>query len=189
MNDNAQLNKNELRDLKTSRDDFFTMQRHPIYIILDSLKCAHNIWTILRLSDALLVSKVFICGETITPPNWKIKISSRGAEKWVPWEFRENIADVIWELKRQGVFIVSAEVSRKSQSYETAQFKFPIWIVLGREDDGVSRVALNLSDMVIHLPMYWMCNSINVSTTASVLMYEIHKAIQGTEMQIQRKLH
>jgi hypothetical protein len=43
MNNNTQLNKNELRDLKMNRDDFFTRQRHPIYIILDSLKCAHNI--------------------------------------------------------------------------------------------------------------------------------------------------
>ena len=89
------LNKEEIRVTKISRNDFENTKRLPIYIILDSLKCAHNIGTILRLSDALLISKVFICGNTIAPPNRKIKASSRGAEKWVPWEYRENVVDVI----------------------------------------------------------------------------------------------
>ena len=97
---------------------------------MDSLKCAHNIGTILRLSDALLVTKVFICGKTIVPPNKKIKTSSRGAERWVPWEYRESVADVISELRSNGVFIVSAEVANNSVSYTEVSYKLPVCIVL-----------------------------------------------------------
>jgi len=186
---NTQLSKSELRELKSTKEIFNSTKRHPIYVILDSLKCAHNIWTILRLSDAMLVEKVFICGDTITPPNWKIKTSSRGAERWVPWEFRENIVDVIQELRDQGVYIVSSEISKKSQCYDTVEYKFPIWIIFWREDEGVSGVALNASDVVVHLPIYWMCNSINVSTASSVLMYEIHRHIQWTDIQVTSKMH
>jgi tRNA G18 (ribose-2'-O)-methylase SpoU len=171
------LNKAEIRVTKTNRDNFENTKRLPIYIVLDSLKCAHNIGTILRLSDALLVSKVFICGNTIVPPNRKIKASSRGAEKWVPWEYQGNIVDVIHDLKKEGVFIMSAEVSKESISYEQVEYTLPVCIVLGREYDGVSAAVLQLSDCVVHLPMYGMCNSINVSTTASVLMYEVNKKI------------
>jgi hypothetical protein len=48
----------------------------------------------------------------------------------VPWEYREDISDVIIELKSQGVFIVSSEISKNSVSYEDVQFKLPVGIVL-----------------------------------------------------------
>ena len=57
-----QLTKEELRNNKTRREEFKNIKRNEIYVILDSLKAAHNVGTILRLSDALLVKKVFICG-------------------------------------------------------------------------------------------------------------------------------
>ena len=82
-----QLTKEELRNEKKRREEFKSIERNDIYIILDSLKCAHNVGTILRLSDSLLAKEVYICGNTIVPPNKKIRSSSRGAEKWVPWEY------------------------------------------------------------------------------------------------------
>lgn len=172
---NTPLKKKEIRTTKAGKSNFHLLERLPIYIILDSLKCAHNIGTILRLSDALLVRKVFICGNTIIPPNRKIKASSRGAEKWVPWEYQESIVEVINKLKAEGVFLISAEVSNRSIDYEKMSYTLPVAVIFGREYDGVSDEALNLSDCIVHLPMHGMCNSINVSTTASVLMYEIHK--------------
>ena len=89
------LNKQELRATKLSRKEFIKSPRNPIYIVLDSLKCAHNIGTIIRLSDALMIRKVYICGHTIVPPNRKIKASSRGSERWVAWEYRKNTTEVI----------------------------------------------------------------------------------------------
>ncbi|CAN2041366.1 RNA methyltransferase [Candidatus Magnetomoraceae bacterium gMMP-15] len=177
-----QLNKNELRANKLSREDFLKSPRNPIYIVLDSLKCAHNIGTIIRLSDALLVSRVYICGNTIIPPNRKIKASSRGSEKWVDWKYRKDIVELIKELKDKGIFIVSSEISNSSINYYEAEYKAPVCIVLGREYDGICEKVLNLSDCIVHLPIYGMSNSINVSTTASVLMYEI--LLQNCQNQI-----
>ena len=105
-----QLTKTELRANKVSRKEFKNIKRNEIYIVLDSLKVAHNIGTILRLSDALLVKKVFICGNTIIPPNYKIKCSSRGAEKWVDWEYVEDATQIVTNLKKEGVEITSVEV-------------------------------------------------------------------------------
>ena len=59
------LSKTELRKTKLSREKFIKMPRNPIYIALDSLKSAHNIATIIRLADAVLAEKVFICGNSI----------------------------------------------------------------------------------------------------------------------------
>ena len=43
-----QLSKGELRERKISREEFKNIPRNDIYVVLDSLKCAHNIGTILR---------------------------------------------------------------------------------------------------------------------------------------------
>jgi tRNA G18 (ribose-2'-O)-methylase SpoU len=163
--------KPELRAAKPSREEFARLPRNPIFIVLDSLKMAHNIGTILRLADAVLVEKVYICGNTIVPPNYKIKQGSRGAERWVPWEYRQSAADVVTELRTRGVFIVSAELTESSTRYDRIAYRFPVCIVLGREYDGVSPQVLELSDVVVSLPVYGMSNSINVSATASVLVY------------------
>jgi tRNA G18 (ribose-2'-O)-methylase SpoU len=48
-----------------------------------------------------------------------------------------------------------------------------VCLVLGREDRGVRQGIIALSDAVVHLPMYGMTNSLNVSTVAAVLMYHL----------------
>ena len=171
-----QLSKQLLRSTKKSRSDFLEIERNQIYVVLDNLKCAHNIGTILRLSDATLVKKVYICGDTIIPPNRKIKASSRGAEKWVTWEYRDSAIDVVRELKTNAVTIVSAEIADSSQTYDKAAYSFPLCLVFGREYDGVSEEILDISDVIVHLPIYGMSNSLNVSLTASVIIYEALKA-------------
>ena len=58
-----QLSKEELRKRKSRREQFNDIPRNDIYIILDSLKCAHNVGTILRLADSLLVKKLDLVPE------------------------------------------------------------------------------------------------------------------------------
>lgn len=139
--------------------------------MLDSLKAAHNIGTILRTADAVLAAKVFICGDTIIPPNAKIRNGSIGAEKWVAWEYSADTASVLRRLKADGVYIVAAELSEGSVPYNSIAVDKPVCIVLGREYDGVSPAALSLCDSIVHIPMYGMSNSLNVSVAAGVLIY------------------
>ncbi|MGH9840132.1 MAG: TrmH family RNA methyltransferase [Blastocatellia bacterium] len=172
------LSKEDLRAKKLSKEAFLDLPRNPIYLVLDSLKCAHNIGTILRLADAVLATKVYICGNTIVPPNRKIKDGSRGAERWVPWEYKERADVVVRELKKDGVLIVSLEMATASIPYTQADYRLPVCLVMGREYDGVSPEVLELSDYVVHLPIYGMANSINVSTATSVLIYEVLKLVK-----------
>lgn len=174
----TQLSKNSLREQKSSREEFFNKPRNEIYIVLDSLKCAHNIGTILRLSDALLVKKVFICGDTIIPPNRKIRSGSIGAEKWVDWEYCPSAVDVVKDLKNNNVTVISAEIADNSINYTDYKPTSPICLILGREYDGVSKELLEISDYVLHLPIMGMCNSINVSAAASVLMYYFYENLK-----------
>ncbi len=169
-----QLTKKELRETKSKRVDFQSIPRNNIYIILDSLKCAHNIGCILRLADCLLVKKVFICGDTILPPNRKIKAGSRGAEKWVPWQYEKDATKITKELKSQGIEIVAVEVTDNSLDYRKYKPQEAVCLIFGREYDGVSQELIDLADVSIHLPLLGMSNSLNVSTAASVILYDVY---------------
>lgn len=173
-----QLSKGELREKKIGREEFKNIPRNDIYVVLDSLKCAHNIGTILRLADSLLVKKVYICGDTVHMPNRKIRSSSRGAEKWVPFEYRESSKEVVCELKKLGIEIVAVEVTDDSIDYRDFKLKGPVCLVLGREYDGVSQGVLNQADECIHLPLLGMANSINVSAAASVALYDVYSKLE-----------
>ena len=172
-NESRQLTKDEIRSGKVSREEFIELKRNPIYLVLDSLKCAHNVGTIIRLADALLVNTVYLCGDTVLPLSRKVRKGSLGSEKWVDWEHRADVLETVDELKDQGISIVTAEIATNSIDYRRADYPIPVCLVLGREDKGVSRHVIALSDAVVHLPMYGMVNSLNVATVAAVLMYHL----------------
>ena len=165
--------KDELRENKIDRNSFSRVMRAPIYIVLDSLKSAYNVGSIFRLADALLITKMYLCGTTITPPHHKIKTTSRGTERWIPWEYRKSAVETVRELKEAGVFILCAELTAESIDYKKIRPSFPVCLILGREYDGVSPEVLDLADSIVSLPIYGMTNSLNVASTASVLLYEL----------------
>jgi len=168
-----QLRKAEIRATKLSRDDFKDARRLPIRLILDSLKVAANVGSILRIADAVTAEHVYICGNTIFPPNYKLKQASIGAERWVSWNYQESILDAISDAKSKGFLIYSVEFTRNSAPYSTFDFSDKkCAFVFGREFDGVDEEILSLSDACIHLPMLGMCNSINVASAASIICYE-----------------
>jgi tRNA G18 (ribose-2'-O)-methylase SpoU len=172
-NETRQLTKDEIRSGKITREEFRKLTRNPIYLVLDGLKCAHNVGTIIRLSDALLVDKVYLSGDTVLPLSRKVRKGSLGSEKWVDWEHREDVLDTVSELKDKSIMIVTAEIATNSVDYRQANYQFPVCLVLGREDSGVSQEIIALSCAVVHLPIYGMVNSLNVSTVAAVLMYHL----------------
>ena len=175
-----QLTKEELRNTKINRKEFKNIKRNNIYIVLDNFKVHYNIGIVFRLADAVLAKKVYLCGTTCTPPNIKIKKTSIGAEKWVPYEYVENTLDIVKKLKEEGVEIVALEITDKSIDYTKyiPNREKGVCLVLGREYDGVSKEIIDIADYSIHLPIYGMCNSINVSTAASVAMYYILEKLE-----------
>ena len=176
-----QLTREELRNTKIKKEEFKNIERNNIYIVLDNFKVHYNIGTVFRLADAILAKKVYLCGTTCMPPNDKIKKTSIGAEKWVPYEYVENTLDIVKKLKEEGVEIVALEITDKSIDYTKyiPNKEKGVCLVLGREYDGISKEIIDIADYSIHLPIYGMCNSINVSTAASVAMYYILEKLKN----------
>ena len=143
------------------------------YVILDNIRSAFNVGSIFRTSDAAGDCNIIICGMTATPENPKVLKTSLGAEKSVPWKYYKSTIDAIKDLKDENVPIYAIEINNNSVDYQSITFPNPVALIFGHEKMGVSDEALTESDKVIHIPMRGIKKSLNVATTAGIILYAI----------------
>jgi tRNA G18 (ribose-2'-O)-methylase SpoU len=166
-----------LRHNSPTQAELDAIKRNPIYLILDNVLDTYNIGSLFRLSDAVSVSKVYLCGNTEYPPSSRIHKAAVGTEEWVPWVKYPSAAQAVEELKKNGVQIIAVEQSKKSISYKDLKPNFPVAIVVGHESDGVSKEVLELADIIVELPMHGVNKSFNVWGSAAVIAYKILESI------------
>ena len=146
------------------------------YVICDNIRSLENIGSIFRTSDALGVSKIFLCGISGKPPHHKISKTALGAEETVPFEYYRQIGRLIDKLKKDNINIVVLEQDKKAISYNKFKPKFPMALIIGNEVKGVSKKILKKADKIIDLPMYGKKESLNVSVSFGIAGYEIIKS-------------
>jgi 23S rRNA (guanosine2251-2'-O)-methyltransferase len=153
------------------------------YLILPNIRSCHNVGAMFRNADAFGVSKLFLVGWTATPPKPQIDKVSLGAETWMPWEKREDLEELLKELKKKGIVLVGLEQTEKSIDMADWQFdniseNTGIALVVGNEVYGVAPEIIDLCDVVVHIPMCGKKESLNVSVAAGVAMWEVSKRIK-----------
>ena len=156
-----------------------------IYVVLDNLRSAFNVGSVLRTSDAAGVSTVYLCGVTAHPPNRKLAKTALGATDHVQWKYLKRTEDALAELRELGVPLIGIETVADSIPYGEFTFPNPVAVVFGHEIYGISEPALALLDKVVRIPMQGFKTTINVATAAGIVLFEIlrqHRAgRQGTE--------
>jgi len=150
--------------------------RIPITIILDGLTDIGNVGIIFRLADALKIEKIIIynCNKIF---NYKmLHRKSRATVQYVPYEYTENINDII-KLKQKRKFII-LDKTNYSVPYFKIEYSSPMCLIIGNEINGVSKELIKLADQSIHLPMFGINTSINVATATSVALYHIYNQLK-----------
>lgn len=149
--------------------------RKPIYIVLDNVYDTYNIGSIFRIADSIGVSKILICGMGTTPPNNKIRKSSVGACQTVEWEYFEKTSDAIDSLRKiPDMTICAVEQDTRSIPYKECKLSYPYGIILGNESNGVEKCVLEKSDIIIEIPMYGVCNSLNVMISSAIVLFHLN---------------
>jgi tRNA G18 (ribose-2'-O)-methylase SpoU len=78
---------------------------------------------------------------------------------------------VVAAAKAGGAWIIVAECTTASRSPVTLTPAFPAYLVLGSEKHGVCQAVVDLADATVSIPMEGMANSLNVATTAAILLH------------------
>jgi len=159
--------------------DLDSVSRRPIHVVLDNLRSAYNVGSIFRTADATLVERIYTCGITPHPPNPKVKKTSLGATRFVPWQHFDSTLDAVQHLASRRIPLYAFELTSKSRNLFTTEFPSPVAVLLGSETDGVSRDVLAAADEIVAIPMGGFKNSLNVSVAAGVIIYEIERQWSG----------
>jgi 23S rRNA (guanosine2251-2'-O)-methyltransferase len=150
--------------------------KYPIAVLLHNVRSAHNVGSIFRTADAAGVAKIYLCGYTPTPidrfkrPQREIAKTALGAEEFIPWEYAKTPAKILKKIK--GDFqIVGVEQDKKARDYRAFKPERPTLLIFGNEVRGLSRSLRNSCDDLIHIPMFGKKESLNVATTAGIILF------------------
>jgi tRNA G18 (ribose-2'-O)-methylase SpoU len=177
MKTKIQLSKEELRENKPNRDEYLTKAKIPLVVVLDNVTNSYNIGAFIRLADAFAIEKVIVCG-ALTISDKKMKKASRNEAKWVCVEYSDSTTASLQTLLDEGYSVYSVELCHESVDYTTMTYPAKSVLVLGNERKGVSEAALKLSHQQIHISMFGMGNSLNVSTAGAIVLAECANQIR-----------
>ena len=143
----------------------------PVSILLDNVRSALNVGSIIRTAEGIGVEHIHLCGITATPDNPKVGKTALRAEATLQWSYHLNALDTALKLKKEGVQIWSLELtSRSIPVHEAIKHRSdkPILLVAGNEQAGVDPDILSASDRLIYLPMYGSKTSINIAVAVGI---------------------
>ncbi len=152
----------KLEDLKLSAT--------PLIVIAESIEKPGNLGAILRTADAAGVDALLVCDARVDVWNPNVVRASRGAVFSVPIVQCENARALEW-LKDGTMRVVAASPSA-DEIYSDVNLREGVAIVVGTEDEGLSDFWMNHADVKVKIPMAGKINSLNVSVSAALILYE-----------------
>lgn len=173
------LENSELERL--SVEDFKTADKIPVVVVLDNIRSCHNVGSVFRTSDALLISKIYLCGITATPPDKEIRKTALGAESTVAWEHFTSTVEASEQLRSEGYTLVAVEQVEGSISLNDF-FPEPgekLALIFGNEVKGVQQEVVSLCGKSIEIPQFGTKHSFNISVSAGIVLWDLFNKIRG----------
>lgn len=153
-------------------------ERLPFCVVLNNIRSLHNVGSIFRTADGAGVGKIYLCGITGYPPNNQITKTALGAEQRVPWEYAQDVVQIISQLKEKKYQIVLLEQTKQSLLYENFIPQRPVCLVVGNEVEGITDGILPYCDQAIEIEMAGLKNSLNVSVAFGIIAYHFRKVFK-----------
>ena len=142
----------------------------PLIIVLERVEKPGNLGAVLRSADAAKADAVIICDPLTDLYNPNLIRSSIGAVFSVPCVACSS-EECIDFLKARGIQILTAQLQDSSLYYDTDMLRGTA-IVMGTESTGLTEVWRQAADAHIRIPMLGQLDSLNVSVSAAILLFE-----------------
>ena len=143
---------------------------NPLVVVLESVEKPGNLGAILRSADAANVDAVIVCDPLTDLYNPNLIRASIGAIFTVPTAVCTS-EECIAFLKERKIKILTAQL-QDSYEYYNYDMRQATAIVMGTESTGLTQQWREAADAHIRIPMLGRLDSLNVSVSAAILMYE-----------------
>jgi len=151
-----------------------SLRQPDLRVVLEEVTNTHNASAVIRTCDAAGVLHINIIYSGSEPFPINQAISTR-TEKWLNFSYYSSVYECFRKLKAKGLKIAATHLKKDAVSYTSIDYSQPIAIVLGNESQGISEEACKLADYIIKIPMFGMAQSLNLSVSAGIILYEAVK--------------
>ena len=145
--------------------------RPPLLVVLDGVEDPHNLGAIIRSAHALGAHGVVIPKDRAVGVTPAVAKASAGAVERCPVARVTNVAQCVESLKEAGVWSVALAADAE-KPLSALDLRGPTALVLGSEGEGLRPLVRRTCDLVARIPMMGDIDSLSVSASASVALYE-----------------
>ena len=141
-------------------------------VMLDHLEDPHNLGAIIRTCEAAGVKSIIIPKDRQVPINSTVMKTSVGTLDSVKIVQVSNLVNAIGQLKEHGYWVVGTSLEN-SQDYRSVDYTGKIVLIIGNENNCISKLVAENCDFLVKIPMYGTTNSLNASVAAGIMIYEV----------------
>jgi len=163
-------------------------RRQPdLRVVIDHVTIAHNASAVLRTCDAAGILYVDLISPNPEAIQFNRAISTR-ADKWLEIAIYKTPEECLKPLKEKGFQIIATHLGPDSISFREVDYTPPTVLLFGSEAEGVTPEALLWADRKIKIPMLGMVQSLNLSVSVGIILYEALRQREASGYFQERKL-
>ncbi|MBC7745276.1 MAG: 23S rRNA (guanosine(2251)-2'-O)-methyltransferase RlmB [Flavobacterium sp.] len=143
----------------------------PLILILDRITDVRNMGAIARTAECAGVHAIIVPLKGSAQINPDAIKTSAGALYKIPVCRHESISKTALFLRESGLQLIACTEKTNDDLYQP-DYSGPTALIMGSEEDGISDELIRISDYLAKIPMYGEIESLNVSVSAGILLYE-----------------
>lgn len=152
----------------------FTSRQFPITVVCDGIHSASNTGSLFRVSEAFGIEEIIFC---VYLPEFsrRMEKTARSTHNRVPHRFEPETSKALSALKEEGYTIVALEITNNSIPVKALSIEksAKIALLLGGENHGIAAEHLAMADHLVHIDMFGVNSSMNVSMAAGICLFEL----------------
>lgn len=148
-----------------------SLRQPDLRVVLEGVTIAHNASAVIRTCDAAGVLNLDLISPNPELLRFNEAISTR-ADKWLEIAVHASPAECLPPLKQKGYTVLATHLQKEAVPYTDIDYTGPTAIIFGSESEGISGDSLAYADKVVRIPMLGMVQSLNLSVSVAVILYE-----------------
>lgn len=152
-------------------DKVYGEGKEPFLLVLDRITDVRNFGAIARTAECAGIDAIIIPEKGNAPITPDAIKTSSGALNHLPVCRASDLRKLVQQLKDNGIRVIACTEKSNADIY-SADFKSPVAIIVGSEEDGISPELLKAADSLVRIPLKGKVGSLNVSVAAGIAIYE-----------------
>jgi len=149
-------------------------RRQPdLAVVMENVHKPHNLSAIARSCDAAGAMSVHAIG--MDPSLSLRQKAASGVGKWIDLYHHADLDAAFDACRARKMRMIAVSVDERSQDFREIDYTGPTGFVVGAELDGLSAQAQKRCDLIAHIPMFGMVESLNVSVATALVLFEARR--------------